>query len=573
MTLKLEIQKLKRKDGKINTALIRRDSFKNCALHHQIIDVTSFIGNDCSLSERFYLIENDFTCAQLCPVCNAKRSFSPITNTYYKTCGNKSCSVKATVHNSTEVNKTKQKNKKTKLQYIKIFSTPIISKSELIEKIEKIGIDRIRTTYHTEEIAHLVFYTTNILPVTDDICISKRYYHLKTATLSQPTCFNCGNTASYINSVYGYRETCGAIICRTIFSSKTKRTQIAEKVKDKITKDGYTIIAFDYLNSGNPIELKCAVGHIFSRFVHNGLWNTSDDLCPVCTPSGTSTEEKFCLEEIKKIYKGKIKENYKFYKQKELDIFIPEFNLGIEYNGVFWHSYNTKESNKDKTKHLIKMEEAAEKGIRVINISSLDFNKNKDIFLSRIQNIIGGSKKIYARMCSIKELDFETSRDFFNRTHSQGNVNAKHAYGLYFNDMLVAAMSFIKNRFGGDGEYELLRYSTELNCTIVGGASRLFTYFRRILSPTSVISYSLRDWGSGNLYKELGFIFKNNTTPNYFYYKGTKIIKRYSAQKHKLKKMLDVYCDSKPEYQNMFDNGYRRYWDCGSTKWIWTNTN
>ena len=58
------------------------------------------------------------------------------------------------------------------------------------------------------------------------------------------------------------------------------------------------------------------------------------------------------------------------------------------------------------------------------------------------------------------------------------------------------------------------------------------------------------------------------TKPNYFYIKNNRIYSRQQFQKHKLSRKLCEFDDSLTEVQNMFNNGYRRIWDCGHLKLI-----
>jgi hypothetical protein len=47
------------------------------------------------------------------------------------------------------------------------------------------------------------------------------------------------------------------------------------------------------------------------------------------------------------------------------------------------------------------------------------------------------------------------------------------------------------------------------------------------------------------------------------------LISRIAAQKHKLKDILEIYDSSLTEYENMFNNGYKRYWNCGNGIWVY----
>ena len=83
------------------------------------------------------------------------------------------------------------------------------------------------------------------------------------------------------------------------------------------------------------------VASVESRYRGNG--------CPKCSKElRISFPEKAIYFYIKDAYK-KVIENYKptFLKGKEIDIYIPKINVGIEYDGVFWHKDFVKDLEKD----------------------------------------------------------------------------------------------------------------------------------------------------------------------------------------------------------------------------------
>ena len=569
-----KLKTLKRSDGKINSAIIRRQSFTESDLCKDILAATYFLKDTASYSERFYVIEHNLTEVPICPICELNVcNFSKIDGKYNKTCSTKQCIVKSTQSNIELSIATKNKNKLSIIDKIILDDSSLMSKDDIIEKINDIGISRIRMTAHYDLVRSLYHITKNILPILSVTSISERYYHVLNGTHSTPTCCICNvNKTSFINLYAGYRKACSDRICVTALSSMNRAIASTQLVIEKLIKDGYKVIEFDYLNSGSPIKLECPLGHTFSRFIHNGRW-TNSSLCVICNDSQPfSMEEKRLLADIKKYYNGNIIENYKFSLQKEIDIFIPEFNIGIEYNGIYWHSYDRKETVAEKGKHYDKTVLALSEGIKLIQFNSIDYIEKYDIIHSRIKNLLNLSSKIYARKCTLGVIDIKEEKEFLDQNHLQGYATSTVAYKLSYNGETVAIMSFVKNRFGGTAEYELLRYASKIDITVVGGASRLFKHFLNEENPKSVISYSLLDWGSGNLYKELGFSFIGHTSPNFIYVKNGKCLKRYSCQKHKLKKLLgNNFNENISAADNMFLNGWRRYWDSGSTKWIYNS--
>ena len=248
---------------------------------------------------------------------------------------------------------------------------------------------------------------------------------------------------------------------------------------------------------------------------------------------------------------------------KEIDIVTSK--ILIEYNGIYWHS------NIDKNYHLIKTNKAEEKGYKLFHIFENEWidNNKQLIWKSMLNSAHTKTTRIYARKTIVKEVSSKEAKEFLNKTHLQGYINSKVRIGLYHEDVLVSIMTFGKPRYNKDVEWELLRFSSKLNTTIVGGASKMLKYFEKTYKPSSLLSYANRRWSQGNVYEKLGFDFIEDTKPNLFYVdsKGN-IHSRIKFQKHKLKDMLDNYDDSVTGIENMLNNGYRTLYDCGNKKYI-----
>lgn len=253
----------------------------------------------------------------------------------------------------------------------------------------------------------------------------------------------------------------------------------------------------------------------------------------------------------------------------EIDIFIPEKNVAIEYNGLYWHS---EKHDRNKSYHLNKTKMCQNKNIKLIHIFEDDWVLRKDIVKSRLKHILGKSENtIYARKCYISEVSNEDKKNFLNENHIQGDCQSSTNLGLYTKDSheLVSIMTFGKSRFDKKYDIELLRFTNKLNTSVVGGASKLFTYFIKNNKNKSIISYADKKWSEGNLYKQLGFSFLRDSPPSYKYFNGTMSLhSRMKFQKHKLKDMFpDIYDESSSESEIMRKAGYFRIWDCGNSVW------
>lgn len=252
---------------------------------------------------------------------------------------------------------------------------------------------------------------------------------------------------------------------------------------------------------------------------------------------------------------------------KELDIFIPQLNIAIEYNGIYFHS----DKFKNKNDHLNKTKECELKGIRLIHIWESDWLYRNEIIKSNLINILNKTpNKIYARKCEIREISSKISNEFLINNHIQGNCLSKINLGLYYNNELISVMTFGKLRknlgnISQKDHYELLRFCNKLNTSVIGGASKLFKYFLKNYKPKNIISYANRDWSKGNLYDKLGFKLINYTPPGYHYYKSKIKYNRFNFRKDILVKQ--GYDSNKTEFQIMDELGYNRVWNCGNIKY------
>ncbi|QFR55812.1 putative Hef-like homing endonuclease [Yersinia phage JC221] len=243
----------------------------------------------------------------------------------------------------------------------------------------------------------------------------------------------------------------------------------------------------------------------------------------------------------------------------ELDVYIPAFNLAIEYDGIYWHSSgNIATDSVIKKKHITKTDMCEDKGIQLLHIFEnewQDLNK-QEIWKSVIKNKLKMNTRIHARKCIKKEIPVSVANKFCHYNHLQGTCAASIAYGLFYNDTLVMVCTFGKSRYA-KGKTELLRMCSEKGLTVVGGASKL-------LKEHSFISYANRRWSSGNVYEKTNMDRVSISPPSYYYTDGNILHHRSQFMKHHLANVLDNFDPELTEYENCYNAGYRRIWDCGT---------
>ena len=276
--------------------------------------------------------------------------------------------------------------------------------------------------------------------------------------------------------------------------------------------------------------------------------------------SNTSQPENDIIEYLKsKGIENIIQSDRNILDGKEIDIYLPDYNVGIEFNGDYWHSELRKE---DKYYHYNKSTIAISKGIFLYHIFSHEWSdEEKRIrILNHLGNILHlNENKIYARKCMIREVDVTEKNSFLSENHIQGKDNSTIKLGLYYNDELVSLMTFCYPRFSKKYNWELSRFCSKHNYNVIGGASKLFKYFvnNYMKDGEVIVSYSDIAKTTGKIYNILNFEFVNDASPNYIWWKSDSDYKtRYQ-------------CQMKNEKEIMYSQGYVRVYDCGNKVWIY----
>lgn len=301
--------------------------------------------------------------------------------------------------------------------------------------------------------------------------------------------------------------------------------------------------------------LEC--GTTFSDYYANGRLPRCQNCYPKNQP--TSKYEDEIVDFLYTINVTNIQRNKRdILEKKEIDIYLPDYKLGIEFNGLYWHS----ETNSDKKYHLNKTLECEKLGITLLHIFEDEWIEKKNIVKNIIKARLGlFDYKVYARKCALKEVD--NQKEFLQEYHIQGYIPAKINIGLYYNNDLISLLTFGKSRFNKGYDWEILRYVNKSGYSIVGGFAKMLKYFRgKYLG--SIITYSDRRYFDGGVYLNNGFKKLNPSNPNYYYTDYKSRYSRQQFQKHKLKDKIELFNEDFTEWENMQMNGWDRIWDCGN---------
>lgn len=265
--------------------------------------------------------------------------------------------------------------------------------------------------------------------------------------------------------------------------------------------------------------------------------------CPNCSCNniGNSKLEEDLYDFLKSIYSGTIIRHDKqllnegTYNQfgLELDFYIPEKKVAIEFNGTYWHS----SLYKDKNYHFRKSQLCEEKGVRLIHIWEYEWlnERQQPILKNIVKNALGLSEeKIYARKCKIVVKNSADMKEFFDKNNIQGFRPGKFSICLEYNNEIVMAYQMGSAFFGkGKYEWEVIRGATKLGYNVIGGASKIWKYFLREYKPNSCVYYIDYNYFNGNSLPHLGlqYVTTQSSFKNHFTKTGE--IKNREPKRHK----------------------------------------
>lgn len=326
----------------------------------------------------------------------------------------------------------------------------------------------------------------------------------------------------------------------------------------------YKVNLIESFNWRNNLEITCPIHGKFNQIINNHYRGYG---CPKCSISkSVSSEELELTNFIKSFYDGEIITSYRpdFLNGKEIDIYIPEKRIGIEFNGLYWHS----EDSKNKKYHFEKTKLCLEQNINLLHIWSDDFVYKKEIVLSKIKTILGYyDKRIFARKTYFNEIDFSTLNFFMDENHLEGmGIPYKDSkyYGIFFMEELIGAFSY--GLFYSQSEkifkWKLQRIAFKKNYILVGGMSKVVSFIRKNIG--NFIYEITLDTGG----KSLGFYSNfdiDSAQLRYWWTNGKKRISRNQCQSSILSKNSD-WKNNDTENSYMKRNGFLRIWDSGILK-------
>ncbi len=149
-------------------------------------------------------------------------------------------------------------------------------------------------------------------------------------------------------------------------------------------------------------------------------------------------------------------------------------------------------------------------------ITEFHWNSNREASKSRLCSLMGVTKRIHARQCTLGRISRTEAKLFVDANHTMGYANSYFNYALFYKQDVVAMACFSKGRRmdrlpQNKKSFELIRFCNKNYFTVVGGLSKLIHYFEEEQKPGDMMTYVDMVWGEPDTYYALGFVLDQIT--------------------------------------------------------------
>ena len=327
--------------------------------------------------------------------------------------------------------------------------------------------------------------------------------------------------------------------------------------------------AFLSVSSARHVAWLCTNKHrwnapVYSmkRSVENGFSG-----CPQCTQI-VSNKEKELVTFIRSVLPDDVQvvtNDRSLIAPKELDVYIPELGVAVEFNGLYWHD----DSHVPNGEHARKLKLCAERGVQLITVWEDDWLYRRSVVESMLKHKLGVSEAptVYARKTTLNTVRVQEVREFCEKNHIQGFVPGTLYLGLYdaLNN-LVAVSIWRKNK----NTLYLERYCTSV--ILPGGMGKLLKHAKVWATEQGFerfVTFSDHVVSNGKLYQILGFTLDAELPPDYMYVVNKKRVHKFNYRKKRFRQDPNLqYEDGLSESELATLNNIPKIYDCGKTRWV-----
>lgn len=173
--------------------------------------------------------------------------------------------------------------------------------------------------------------------------------------------------------------------------SKTKKMIFFESIKQHRVNNAIPLFNIDdYNGCSNEYLWKCLK-------CNTEFYSDIDDgklpRCPNCYPYKKSIEEQNILNFCNTLSDNVVENNREIIKPYEVDVYLPDYSLAIEYNGLYWHSTLI---NNDAEYHQRKIKMCDDIGVRLLHIWENDWLEKQNEIKQKIRFYVN-NKNIFIK--------------------------------------------------------------------------------------------------------------------------------------------------------------------------------
>lgn len=248
--------------------------------------------------------------------------------------------------------------------------------------------------------------------------------------------------------------------------------------------------------------------------------------------------------------------NRAILKGKELDIFVPSYNIAIEFNGVKWHTEAF--GHKDNKYHVDKLQDCINENVRLLTVFSDEYAAHPQSVLSKISQVLcltENFRRFKDDEIFIRGISPANAADFIKHNDVFPFLPCTKAVAAYNNREMLGVMTLVCKE---EGIWEIVNVNFKDFIVAENIAKKMFEFFVDKNYPKKVVALADRRWYDehDNWFGLSGFVFDGYVEPMAWYAPNNQ---GHDTRLHPLTNpFVDEDCD--------------RIWDCGYIRYIFTGT-
>ena len=329
-----------------------------------------------------------------------------------------------------------------------------------------------------------------------------------------------------------------------------------------MAKKGLSLVSSidDYyeVKSGDILKFKCNIcGNIFDYRIRKTGFHSCNIYCPSQFHKNSSQYEQEIFDWLSSLGITNIERNKRDWNGQrgiEADLYLPDYNLAIEFNGIYWHS----DKNKPNDYHYNKWKFFKDQNIDCIQIFENEWLNKKDIVKSIIMNRLGLNTKI--QIDKIEQIDSELFKQFIDSNYIFDYIVSEYKFGMFVNDELVAVVGISKNN-----NYVIDSFCVKVGCDLDECSYHyIFDEIKNIFKGNDIELLFNSRYFNGELFQNFGFKYLNHSMTKRFIFKINDYnLIEYRDDKSIIEKLNLNYNNDLSLEENLLNNKCLSIYDCG----------